>query len=325
MRALGLISGGWDGEIAAAMVRAAGWEVLGLHLDHGFVRDDRAAEARRPREFPVEVRGVAREFLAEVVRRPRHGYGSAMNPCIDCRIFMLRRAAAMAEERGIGLVFTGEVLGQTRMSQRRESLLRIEAESGLSGRLLRPLSARFLEPTRAETGGAIDRDRLGAIHGRGRREQARLSAGLGLPPPRARGGPCCLLADRAFAARLRDLLAHSPEDGPPLPALALLRRGRHFRLSHRAKAVVARDEEECRLLRERHADLPSCQAEDGRGPVVLLEGDPDETEVRSAAALALRFGAHRGDAAAPVRILGLGPGEGRIVAAPASAARLEPI
>ncbi len=325
MRALGLISGGWDSDLAAALARAAGAEVEGVHFDHGFVRDDRAEAARRPRGFPIDIVEVAREFLREAVLRPRYGHGSALNPCIDCRIFMLRRAARIAEERGIGLVLTGEVLGQTRMSQRRESLLRIEAESGLAGRLLRPLSARLLEPTLAEAGGAIDRGRLGAVHGRGRRDQARLSRSLGLSPPRAPGGPCCLLGDRAFAARLRDLLAHAAEEVPPPAALDLLRRGRHFRLSHRVKAVVARDEGECRLFRERYADLPSCQAEDGRGPVVLLDGEPDEAALGRAAALAVRFGAHRGEPAAEVRVLGAGAREIRVVAVPALAADLDPI
>jgi tRNA-uridine 2-sulfurtransferase len=325
LRTLGLASGGVGSSLAFALVRAAGCEVEGVHFDHGFVRDSRRDAVRRIEAFPIEVHDVSREFFRDVVARPRYGYGTAMNPCIDCRIYMLRKAAEIARERGIEIVFTGEVLGRSVMRERRESLRRIEEESGLQGRLLRPLSARLLEPTAAERDGRIERSSLAAIHGRSRRGQADLAARLDVASPVGAAGPCCLLADRAMAARVRDLLAHADPGSVSSDAIERLRLGRHVRISHGLKAVVARNEAESRLIVERHSSLPWCQVSDGRGPVVLLEGTPDERGLSLAAALAVRTGAHRRDSSAEVIARGPGSRERVLVADPGAAAHLEAI
>jgi tRNA-specific 2-thiouridylase len=226
------------------------------------------------------------------VVRPKYGYGTGMNPCLDCRIFMLRKAAEIARERGSDLVVSGEVLGQTRMSQRRESLLRIERESGLAGRLLRSLSAGHLAPTEAEADGRIDRSRLGAAHGRSRSFQLELAARLDIREWPAPGSGCCLLADVGFARRLRDLVAHEGPSYPGRDAIERLRLGRHFRLSHRLKAVVARNDLEGKRLGGLSSDLWTCRSVEG-GALVVLEGAPDETGLARAAALAARYGAAR--------------------------------
>jgi hypothetical protein len=292
MRAIALRSGGLDGALAERLVAEQGIEVEAVHFLTAFLRSGRTEAARRLAGAPLKVVDVAREHFEAVVVAPRYGYGTAMNPCIDCRIFMLRKAADLARERGADLVVTGEVLGQSRMSQRRESLERIERESGLSGRLLRPLSAAHLAPTVAEASGRIDRGRLGAIQGRSRAPQIELArrSGIGLWP--APGGGCCLLADLAFSRRLRDLLSHSGTVYPGAESLARLRLGRHLRLSHDSKAVVARNDDESRALEGLSSGLWSCRCEGG-GALLVHEGPGDERALARAAALAARYGAGR--------------------------------
>ncbi len=292
VKALALLSGGLDGRLAARLVASLGVEVETVHFETAFLRRERTEAARATADFPPTVVDVAREHFETVVVRPRFGYGRAMNPCIDCRIFMLRRAATIAAERAIDVVVTGEVLGQTRMSQRRESLEGIERESGLAGRLLRPLSAAHLPPTAAELDGRIDRAALGTIHGRSRTGQLALARRLGDPRAPAPGGGCCLLADPGFSRRLRDLLAHSGEAWPGREPLLRLRLGRHFRLSHALKAVVARSDDEGERLAALSEGLWTGRCAGG-GALVVLEGDPGDDGLARAARLAARDGAGR--------------------------------
>jgi tRNA-uridine 2-sulfurtransferase len=292
VKALALLSGGLDGLLAARVVADQGVAVCGVHFVTAFLRAARTEAARRSPDLDVGVMDVSREHFESVVVRPKYGYGAAMNPCIDCRIFMLRKAASYARERSLDLVVTGEVLGQSRMSQRRESLARIERESGLAGRLLRPLSAAHLSPTEAEKEGRIVRSRLGSIEGRSRTAQLALARAFGMPVSLSPGGGCCLLADLGFSRRLRDLLAHGGPTYPGPDAMERLRLGRHFRLSHGMKAVVARDDEESRGLGGLAEGLWSCRAEGG-GALVVVEGEQGEAGLARAAALAARYGAGR--------------------------------
>jgi hypothetical protein len=292
VKALALLSGGLDGLLAARLVADQGVDIHGVHFVTAFLRAARTEAARRSPDLGVAVMDVSREHFESVVVRPRYGYGAAMNPCIDCRIFMLRKAASLARECSADLVVTGEVLGQSRMSQRRESLERTERESGLAGRLLRPLSAAHLPPTEAESEGRIVRRRLGAIEGRSRKAQLALAHAYGMRAWPAPGSGCCLLADPGLSRRLRDLLAHGGPTYPGQQALERLRLGRHFRLSHGVKVVVARDDEESRGLGGLAEDLWTCRAEGG-GALVVVEGDPADAGLARAAALAARYGAGR--------------------------------
>ena len=292
MKALALLSGGLDGRLAARLVAEQGLETEAVHFVTAFLREERTEAARGTADLPVTVVDVAAEHFETVVVRPKYGYGSGMNPCIDCRIFMLRQAARLAGERGAAVVVTGEVLGQSRMSQRRESLERIERESGLAGRLLRPLSAAHFAPTEAETDGRLDRSRLRAIHGRSRSGQLELARDLGIRDRPAPGGGCCLLADAGFSRRLRDLLSHAGTAYPGREALARLRLGRHFRLSHALKAIVARNDEEGRSLAGLSEGLWTCRCQGG-GAILALEGEPAEAGLALAAGLAARYGAGR--------------------------------
>jgi hypothetical protein len=335
VKAVGLLSGGLDSTLAARLLQEQGVEVEGIHFATGFCKVDHRRALGRSRDrdgaerlanqalragadldAPVEILDVSREYLREVVLHPRHGYGSAMNPCIDCRIFMLRRAADVARERGAEVVFTGEVVGQRPMSQHHAAMRIVEEESGLEGRLLRPLSAAHLPPTEAEKAGRIDRARLGSVHGRGRRDQLELARRLGIERFPAPSGGCCFLADPNFARRLRDLLSHRDPGGVGPEDLLLLKVGRHFRFSHDAKAVFGRDEAESRLLRLQAGNRWSCQVADGRGSFGILEGDGAEGRLGEAASLAVRYSARRGAEEAEV-LMRRGTEERRATARPA--------
>ena len=147
-KCVALISGGLDSALAARLMLAQGIDVQGLFLSMswGCCEKPKAVAVAQQLGIPLMVLGVGDAYL-DVIRRPKYGYGTAMNPCIDCRIYMFRIAGRYMQEIGAGFVVTGEVLGQRPMSQRRRPLELIEAESGLEGLLLRPLSAKLLEPT----------------------------------------------------------------------------------------------------------------------------------------------------------------------------------
>jgi hypothetical protein len=223
-----------------------------------------------------------------------------MNPCVDCRIFMLRKAREIARERDAEVVFTGEVVGQRPMSQYRAALDLIEEQSGLAGRLLRPLSAHHMTPTEAERDGRIDRARLERIHGRSRRGQLAMAERFGIEEFPAPSGGCCYLADPNFARRLRDLVRHRGRDAVGVEDILVLKVGRHFRLGPDLKVILGRDETESRFLEERSEGLWTCRVADGHGALGRVEGDPDPDGRASIASLAARYSARRDEATVEV-------------------------
>ena len=191
------------------------------------------------------------------------------------------------EEVDAAFIFTGEVLGERPMSQRREAMRLIERKSGLDGRLLRPLSAKLLPPTIPEKEGLVDRDKLLAIGGRSRKPQIALAEQYGIADyPCPAGG--CRLTDPGFARRMRDLVRH--KDDFDLNDVNLLKVGRHFRLSPEAKAVVGRDQEENRriLALVKEGDI-LFEVQDWGSPVTLLRGQTSERKVHLAAAITVRY------------------------------------
>jgi len=173
----------------------------------------------------------------------------------------------------------------------------------LEGLLLRPLSARLLEPTIPEKEGWVDRDKLLRISGRGRKEQMRLAAELGIPDYPAPAGGCCSLVDPIFANRLTDLLSRcAPGEKLAREEIFLLKVGRHFRLSPGAKAIVARDEGECRFIHFHRRAGWRVEASDLRGPVTLVQGSPSEADLDLAAAITAGYGDGKMEASVRVTI-----------------------
>lgn len=281
VRAIGLISGGLDSAIATKLMLDQEIEVMPIIFKTPFTGIEWALKMGKAFDVSIRVMECHEEYM-ELVKKPRFGYGKNMNPCIDCKIFMLKKAKELMEREGADFVFTGEVLGQRPMSQQRAQLKLIERESGLEGYLLRPLSAKLLEPTIPELEGRVDREKLSGIKGRGRKEQIALAKELGLTEFATPAGGC-LLTDPEFSERLRDALKHGEED------IELLKVGRHFRAESGAKIVVGRNEEENRRIKELAGSEDALIEISGfTGPTVLLRnGDKEDAEI--AASLALKY------------------------------------
>jgi len=293
-KALALLSGGLDSTLAVKVILEQGIEVEALNFTSPFCSCTgrnagcKSEAVRVAEEFniPIKVMNKGMEYL-EIVRNPRHGYGKGMNPCIDCRIFLMRKAKEYMAESGADFVITGEVLGQRPMSQRRHTLDIIERESGLAGLLLRPLSAKHFEPTIPELEGWVDRKSLLAIQGRSRKEQMQLAAELDVKNyPCPAGG--CLLTELSFVSKVRDVFDHS--DQLNLRDFRLLRLGRHFRVTPRTKLIVGRDEAENNLL-EKHVQAGEATVLwlEGGGPLGLLIGEIDDASLETAAKIVLRY------------------------------------
>jgi tRNA U34 2-thiouridine synthase MnmA/TrmU len=293
-KALALLSGGLDSTLAVKVMLEQGIAVEALNFTSPFCTCTgrnagcKSEAIRVAEEFsiPIKVMNKGIEYL-EIVRNPRHGYGKAMNPCIDCRIFLLAKAKEYMAESGADFVITGEVLGQRPMSQRRHTLDLIERESGLSGLLLRPLSAKHFKPSIPELEGWVDRNRLLAIQGRSRKEQMQLAADLDVKDyPCPAGG--CLLTELSFVSKVRDVFDHSEQLN--LRDFRLLRLGRHFRLAPRTKLIVGRDEAENNLLEKNlQAGEATVRWLDGGGPLGVIMGEVDNAALENAARIVLRY------------------------------------
>ncbi len=270
VKAVGLMSGGLDSALAAKIVKDLGVEVHGIHFVMPWELPDHSCAMKVSAHLGIEYMALQfdRQYL-DIVKNPQYGYGSAMNPCVDCHIHMLVRAGQYMKQIGADFVFTGEILGQRPMSQRGETLRQIEKRSGLEGRLLRPLSAKLLEPTIPELQGWIDRERLLDISGRSRRLQYDLAETLnvtGFHPP----GGGCLLTDKNFSRRMKDALDHGYRDRQEI---IILQWGRHFRLNEHFKAIVGRDDTENEsLIRHAHPDDHIMLLAEKMGPLLLLQG-----------------------------------------------------
>jgi len=205
VRAIGLFSGGLDSILACRVVMAQGIEVVALKFvtpffDHDLLADEVAYRQEMHRKYGINARVVdISEGYVRMLEQPVHGFGKNFNPCVDCKIFMLRRARELMAEYKASFILTGEVLGQRPMSQRRDTLRVIERDSGCEGVLLRPLCAQLMNPTLAETQGLVDREQLHRFSGRGRKEQKKLAAAFGIQDyPAPAGG--CMLTDPNLAA-----------------------------------------------------------------------------------------------------------------------------
>ena len=233
----------------------------------------RRSEAQNELGVKVEIRTKGIDYL-RLVQTPPHGYGKNMNPCIDCRIFMLKKTVEVMKEIDASFVITGEVIGQRPMSQRRAAINLIERESGLAGLILRPLSARLFPPTIPEKEGTVDREKLLDLSGRSRKGQYRLAREYDLKEFGCPAGGC-LLTDPIFAGKLRDLFRHNPEC--TMADAAMLKIGRHFRLAEKTRLIVGRNKEENeRLAGLSRADGLLLKPLSFVGPSGLLIGETDE-------------------------------------------------
>ena len=302
-KAIALLSGGLDSQLAIKLMQEQGIEVLAMHYESplcGTEEQDCAAPGRRAAVrlgVPLVVKNTWDQIL-EAVKHPRYGHGKGVNPCIDCRIIHFNLARRLMEEEGADFIVTGEVLGQRPMSQHRQALATIEREARVQGKVLRPLSAHNLEPTQAEREGLVDRSRLLGLTGRNRKPQMALAEELGLEEyPMPAGG--CLLTEPGFGRRFRRLQQYLEQRGQEIDVerALLISAARHFISSDGEWISIARnDEENDRLLRKAELFSALGWGTDATGPVcaVLTEGPPSDRTLGEAADLIARYGQGRG-------------------------------
>jgi tRNA-uridine 2-sulfurtransferase len=279
-KAVALISGGLDSALAIHLVKLQDIDVTALHFTSFFSplsgppEESPVAVTARQLGVPVVYLPRGDDFL-DLIRAPQHGYGKNLNPCIDCRIYSFVKAKEFMREIGASFIVTGEVVGQRPMSQMKNTIRFIEKRAGCDSIILRPLSAKILPPTEVEEAGIVDREQLLEVAGRGRKVQLSLAKEIGLSgysPPA--GG--CLLTDKIFSRRLKDLL----DDGDDVSRedLDLLKIGRHIRLRQGLKLVVARNETENGLAENISEHLIKFLPVDFPGPVVIVKGSPEPQE-----------------------------------------------
>jgi tRNA U34 2-thiouridine synthase MnmA/TrmU len=292
--AVALLSGGLDSSLAILVLLRQNIPVTALTFLNHFGCDitDSSSCSRDPLPvaekfgFTVKLSHLADKFL-HIVRNPKYGHGKNMNPCIDCRILMLREAKTFMDMIGARFLVTGEVLGQRPMSQRRDSFPLIDREAGVEGIVLRPLSAKLLTPTIPEIQGLVDREKLYDFKGRSRKPQMSLAKELGLNDyPSPAGG--CLLTEPTYAMRLRDLLRYNPE--PSSTDIHLLRIGRHFRISSHCKIAVGRNmDENEKILIFMDSEDTIMKVEGVGSPVTLIIGTPSTHDLMIAASITARY------------------------------------
>ena len=288
-----LLSGGLDSTLAIKTMQKQGFEVSAVAIKTPFCDFDCGRgcgfEIREKADnLGVNLKTVylGDEYI-EMLKHPKHGFGSGMNPCIDCRAMMFEAGKKHMEEIGAEFIISGEVLGQRPMSQFAPALKKIEKLSNLEGKIVRPLSAALLPATDPEKNGLIKRKDLGMIRGRSRKEQLKMAKEFGIEdPPNAGGG--CLLTDPAFSLRAIDLFKHI--ETPTTNDIDLLKIGRHFRLDQNTKLIVGRNKDENEMM---HALALSndilLEAKEHVGPTTLLRGNGIEKHIEFSAKITLRY------------------------------------
>jgi len=289
MKALALLSGGLDSILAVKLIQEQGIDIIAVNFTSPFYlcREGvcSVANVAKQLKIPLKIMNIGKDYL-KILKNPKYGYGKNMNPCIDCRIFMFKKAKKYAEEIGASFIFTGEVLNERPMSQNRKALSITEKEAGLKGKILRPLSAKLLPRTEAEKKEWVDRKKLLDIEGRSRKKQIELADEFNIKDyPQPAGG--CLLTYKEFAAKLKDLFEHQKNIG--IQDVDLLKIGRHFRFG-KNKIIVGRNESENKQLERMRGKNDYCfEVPDCGSPITLLQGPKTREAIKKAAALTLRY------------------------------------
>ncbi|MEA1920160.1 MAG: 7-cyano-7-deazaguanine synthase [Campylobacterota bacterium] len=290
MKAIALFSGGLDSTLAMKLIIDQGIEVLACNISTGFgATKDRQAHMQSMCDqvgAKLKIIDIQNEYLQDVLFSPKHGYGKHFNPCIDCHAKMFAVAKRLMEEEGASFLISGEVLGQRPMSQNSDALKTVLNEGNVEGLLLRPMSAKCLEPTIAETQGWVERDRLEGISGRNRERQMELAGEFGLTDYESPGGGC-LLTDENFARKMRDFTAHDTFEVRDIP---VVKYGRQLRLPDGAKLVIGRNQEDNAQIEVIENDKYVHIKTDGiPGPHSLLSRDASEADKALSTKLVLTY------------------------------------
>ena len=311
-RAIALISGGLDSMLAAKVVANQGVHVEGVNFFTGFCveghsRATRSKNKKTPKRhsalwsaeqigIPMQIVDISQEYK-EIVINPKHGYGRLLNPCLDCKIFMVARALELTSADGepFDFVITGEVIGQRPKSQRSETMPLIARESGAEDRLLRPLCAKNLPETLPERMQWVDRERLHGFSGRSRKPQTTLAKQLGIYEWSQPAGGCCFLTDENYTSKLQDLWSSRGRVDYDLEDVMLLKTGRHIRPAKHFKMIIGRDESENLFLRGFRHKYAHLQTTSHQGPLCLVDGTLSDEDLDLAAKVVARYSQGRNE------------------------------
>jgi len=303
-KALALISGGLDSLLATRVIQEQGIHVEGVNFFTGFcVEGHTHAIRQKDKEKPkrnnalwsaerlgikLHIVDIVEEYK-DVVFNPKHGYGSNLNPCLDCKIFMVKKAHEWIEKHDFDFVITGEVIGQRPKSQRKATMPVIQEESGIHDRLLRPLCALNLPETLPERKGWVDRSKLHAFHGRSRKPQMALAKQFGFDDYAQPAGGCCFLTDEQYSVKLSDMWQSRGEKRYELDDIMLLKVGRHVRPKPNFKLIIAREAGETKFMRGYRKQYPSLVITSHGGPWTLIDGELNEDDLMLSAQIAARY------------------------------------
>jgi tRNA-specific 2-thiouridylase len=303
-KALALISGGLDSLLATRVIQEQGIHVEGVNFFTGFCveghthairQKDKDKPKRNNALWTAERLGIKLHIVdiveeyKDVVFNPKHGYGSNLNPCLDCKIFMVKKAHEWIEKHDFDFVITGEVIGQRPKSQRKATMPVIQEESGIHDRLLRPLCAKNLPETLPEREGWVNRALLYDFHGRSRKPQMELAQKFGFEDYAQPAGGCCFLTDEQYSVKLSDMWQSRGEKRYELDDIMLLKVGRHVRPKANFKLIIAREAGETKFMRGYRKQYPSLVITSHGGPWTLIDGELSEDDLMLSAQIAARY------------------------------------
>ena len=307
-KAVALVSGGLDSMLAVRVIQEQGIHVEGINFFTGFCveghthairKKDRAKPKRNNALWVAEQLGIklhiidVSEDYKNVVLNPKHGYGANLNPCLDCKGFMVHAAMEWMKKHDFDFLLTGEVIGQRPMSQRKATMPVVSKESGAGDLLLRPLCAKLLPETLAEREGWVDREKLLDFSGRSRKPQMALAEKYGFKEYAQPAGGCCFLTDASYSSKLADLWQARGEKTYEIDDIVMLKVGRHLRPRPHFKLIIAREEGETNFLRGYRKNYLSMYTVSHSGPVSLIDGETDNDDLELAARLVARFSSGR--------------------------------
>lgn len=304
IKAVSLISGGLDSLLATKVVMDQGVHVEGINFYTGFCveghthairRKDKDKQKRNNALWVAEQLGIKLHIIdvieeyKSVLINPEHGYGANMNPCHDCKTFMISKAHTWIEEHGFDFIVTGEVVGQRPMSQRKQTMPVIARESGAGERLLRPLCARHMPESLPEREGWVKREELLNFHGRSRKPQIALAKQYGFEDYAQPAGGCCFLTDKRYSDKLVDLWQARGNKEYEMDDIMLLKVGRHIRPANHYKLIIAREEGEVKFMQGYRRRFISLKTTSHIGPMALIDGEPSDEDLLLAARITARY------------------------------------
>jgi len=337
-KAVSLISGGLDSLLATKVILEQGIHVEGINFFTGFCveghthairKKDKAKPKRNNALWVAEQLGIKLHIIdvieeyKDVLLNPKHGYGQHMNPCLDCKGFMVRKALEWIEKNDFDFIITGEVIGQRPMSQRKETMPVIARESGAGDRLLRPLCAQFLPETLPEREGWVNREEMLDFSGRNRKPQMSLAEEYGFKDYATPAGGCCFLTDKNYSEKLVDMWKHRSSRDYELDDIMLLKVGRHIRPRDNFKMIIAREEGEGKFLEGYRKQFIHMICKSHSGPMVLIDGEIDADDINLAAQIVARYGQGRNADSVEVEVTYLNGEQESVSVTPLPADKIE--